>query len=468
MIIDGIKYDVINGKIKYDNDILVSIYCPSYNHADYIAQTIDRILSQECNFKFNVIIIDDCSNDDTGNIIREYCKEYPDKICAILAHENTYMHPQRQKIYNHIQRKYFTGDYVALCECDDYWCNIHKLSIQIEYMKKHPDCVMTLHNGIIKNCRDYTERIINSINEERDISVEEIITEVHGNWPTASMVVRKDLYFLQGIFSNLGIGDWPLRMNAVLKGKIHYFPELMSVYRYMVPGSWTTRTYTETPLKLIYHRLRMINFLLNYDLLTQRKYSAAIYIRMHDCFPKIVELQNDDYNEMIQNEMFKLDNANLQEAYDIYISCMKYYFDELKNMKKLKGFVTKFDHVYIYGAGEYAQLLANILEEHGIKIDGYVVSSNKDIGSNDRKILCFCDAKEYNAGFIVGMSTINMLKIRENLQHISPDRIYYFFFYANILSRLTKKQIKTLLNVQMKNPNCIKINERNISVFTDG
>ena len=112
---------------------------------------------------------------------------------------------------------------------------------------------------------------------------------------------------------------------------------------------------------------------------------------------------------------------------------MKYYFDELK-MKKLKDFVTKFDHVYIYGAGEYAQLLANILEEHGIKIDGYVVSSNKNIGSSDRKILCFCDAKEYNAGFIVGMSTINMLKIRENGQHRSPDRIYYFFFYANILS----------------------------------
>ena len=322
MIIDGIKYDVINGKIKYDNDILVSVYCTSYNHADYIAQTIDSILLQECNFKFNVFIIDDCSNDDTGNIIREYCKKYPDKICGILARENTYMHPQRQKIYHHIQREYFTGDYVALCECDDYWCNIHKLSIQIEYMKKHPDCVMTLHNGIIKNCKNYSEQTMNSINEERDISVEEIITEKHGNWPTASMVLKRNLCFLRGIFSNLGIGDWPLRMNAVLKGKIHYFPELMSVYRYMVPGSWTARTYTENPLKLIYHRLRMINFLLNYDLLTKRKYSAAIYVRMHDCLPKIVELQNDDYNEMIKNEMFKLDNANLQEAYDIYISSL--------------------------------------------------------------------------------------------------------------------------------------------------
>lgn len=467
MIVENIEYDVINEKNKYDENIYVSVYCSTFNHVNYIAESLDNILAQKCKYKYQIVVIDDCSNDGTTEILRKYCKAYPSKICGIIARKNTYNNPMRWSIYKKIIKDFCIGKYIAMCETDDYWCDANKLFKQINYLELHPECVMSLHNGLLKNCKTGNVSVMNSMDKEGDISVEDIITQKYGNWPTASMVLKRNLYFLQGIFSNLGIGDWPLRMNAVLKGKIHYFPELMSVYRYMVPGSWTARTYTENPLKLIYHRLRMINFLLNYDLLTQRKYSAAIYVRMHDCLPKIVELQKDDYNEMMKNEMFKLDNANLREAYDIYISCMKYYFDELK-MKKLKGFATKFDHVYIYGAGEYAQLLANILEEHGIKIDGYVVSSNKNIGSSDRKILCFCDAKEYNAGFIVGMSTINMLKIRENLQHISPDRIYYFFFYANILSRLTKKQIKTLLNVQMNNSNCIKINERNISVFTDG
>jgi len=56
------------------NDIMVSICCITYNHERYIKDAIEGFLMQKTNFKYEILIHDDASTDDTANIIREYEK----------------------------------------------------------------------------------------------------------------------------------------------------------------------------------------------------------------------------------------------------------------------------------------------------------------------------------------------------------------------------------------------------------
>lgn len=59
------------------NDILVSIKCLVYNHALFFRDCLDGFIMQKTNFRFEVIIHDDASTDESADIIREYAQQYP-------------------------------------------------------------------------------------------------------------------------------------------------------------------------------------------------------------------------------------------------------------------------------------------------------------------------------------------------------------------------------------------------------
>ena len=66
---------------------MLSVGMLTYNHEKYIAQAIDSILMQEVNFDYEIVIADDCSTDNTREIILDYQKRYPD-IIKPLFQEN--------------------------------------------------------------------------------------------------------------------------------------------------------------------------------------------------------------------------------------------------------------------------------------------------------------------------------------------------------------------------------------------
>lgn len=60
--------------------IKVSILCATYNHKNFIRQTLDSFLMQKTDFKYEVIIHDDASTDGTTEIIKEYAAKHPDQV----------------------------------------------------------------------------------------------------------------------------------------------------------------------------------------------------------------------------------------------------------------------------------------------------------------------------------------------------------------------------------------------------
>src|SRR3546814_7902501 len=61
-------------------DPLVSVLMITYNHAEYLAEAIEGVLNQECDFPFELIIGEDASKDATLEVALDYQKRFPDII----------------------------------------------------------------------------------------------------------------------------------------------------------------------------------------------------------------------------------------------------------------------------------------------------------------------------------------------------------------------------------------------------
>lgn len=117
-------------------DIILSICMITYNQEKYIAQTLDSILNQKHNYKYEIIIGDDCSVDGTRIIIEKYVSLYPTIIKPIFNESNLGI---IRNYYNVI--KHCTGKYIMECAGDDYWLP-GKIAYQIDYMEKH-NCLLS-------------------------------------------------------------------------------------------------------------------------------------------------------------------------------------------------------------------------------------------------------------------------------------------------------------------------------------
>ena len=123
---------------------LVSVVCIVYNHEKFLSQAIDSFLMQETNFSFEIVIGEDCSTDNSLEVIKTYQNKYPNLIRLITSENNVGM--QRNFLRTMDSSK---GKYIALCEGDDYWCDKDKLQKQVDYLGSDDKCVLVHNNSKI-------------------------------------------------------------------------------------------------------------------------------------------------------------------------------------------------------------------------------------------------------------------------------------------------------------------------------
>lgn len=131
-----------NWKNKIDKPV-VSITNNTYNHENYIAEAIESFLMQETDFPFEILVHDDCSTDNTANIIRKYEKKYPNIIKPIYQKENQYSKGIKISLTFNYPRA--QGNYIASCEGDDCWTDPLKLQKQVDFLEKNDAYIITYH-----------------------------------------------------------------------------------------------------------------------------------------------------------------------------------------------------------------------------------------------------------------------------------------------------------------------------------
>lgn len=115
----------------------VSCHVITYNHINYISQCIEGIVMQKTNFDFEIIIGDDLSTDGTREIVIDYAQKYPELIRLNLRTERGQGIPGKENFVSTMQM--CKGDYVTLCDGDDYWTDPYKLQKQVEFLEANAE-----------------------------------------------------------------------------------------------------------------------------------------------------------------------------------------------------------------------------------------------------------------------------------------------------------------------------------------
>ena len=219
------------------DDILVSIRCAVYNHGPYLRQCLDGFVMQKTDFRFEAIVHDDASTDNSADIIRDYAEKYPEIIKPIYETENQYS--KHDGSISRIMTAESQGKYYAFCEGDDYWTDPLKLQKQVDYLENNPQCTMVFGNAVEHWEDNFRPDKLFSEIEDRDYSG----VELSDKWivPTATIVLRRNVFDAPLTGQSVQSGrffatDLPLCLSCAALGTIHAFSDVFSVYRRLPSG----------------------------------------------------------------------------------------------------------------------------------------------------------------------------------------------------------------------------------------
>lgn len=259
----------------------VAIRCLVYNHEKYLRDCLDGIVMQKTNFPYFAVVHDDCSNDSSADIIREYQEKYPDKIHPIYEKENCYSVDWRLADTK-IHEAYGDAKYIAVCEGDDYWTDPNKLQMQVDFLESHPDYAVCAHETIIKDENNRQNDILFSREACKNRIIPSPRTDysfkdtLKGNiFHLSSILFRhNDLIVFPSWRYRISAGDMVFFRYLGSCGKTHWMPNAMSVYR-SHPDSLTSQGVEYQSLLLFYNINILVLRLLNR--FWKRQYQYLIY-----------------------------------------------------------------------------------------------------------------------------------------------------------------------------------------------
>ena len=241
------------------NQVLVSVCVIVYNHGNFIKECLDGIVSQDYP-NIELIISNDASADNTHQKIESFLngRNYSKKI--------------KVKYFNHEKNlgicpnlnfalKQCTGDYIAICEGDDYWVSRNKLSVQVQSIE-NTNFSASFHDVQYKKNGMFFESFIYDFAGVNSKGLEVVTLKELMNlkWlvPTCSFFFKRNCLELPYFFEELKFGDFPLFCSIAAKGDFLLLHGINAVYRMDNPGSQINQV---DPLGSVVKHLDFIRFL---------------------------------------------------------------------------------------------------------------------------------------------------------------------------------------------------------------
>jgi glycosyltransferase involved in cell wall biosynthesis len=204
---------------------MVSVCISSYNHARYLPQTIDSVLSQSFQ-DFELLILDDGSTDNSHEVLSAYQQRYPDKI-RYFWHEG---HANRGISHScNVALARVRGAYFAWLGSDDYWLP-EKLAIQVKFMAEHPAVGLSYTAA---HTLSATGALFPALGAQGYVSTDAWRQFVIANPIIAStaIVARQCLDAVGTFNENLVFSDWELWIRLAAKYAVAFLPEPLAAYR---------------------------------------------------------------------------------------------------------------------------------------------------------------------------------------------------------------------------------------------
>lgn len=130
---------------------MISVILPTYNSEETLKRSVESVINQKGKFKIELIIINDCSQDNTKNYLSKLKNN--DKISFIkINNEKNLGVGLCRKMGINIA----SGEYIAFLDADDYWF-ANKLAFQLDVLKKNPKYKICFCNYL---CEDKNNKFV--------------------------------------------------------------------------------------------------------------------------------------------------------------------------------------------------------------------------------------------------------------------------------------------------------------------
>ncbi|TCN56388.1 glycosyltransferase family 2 protein [Flavobacterium circumlabens] len=220
---------------------LVSVIVPNFNHANFLERRLESIFNQSYS-NIEVILLDDCSVDNSREILSEYAKNPKVSHCVFneINSGNTF-------IQWHKGIQLAKGDFIWIAESDDS-CKHNLIEELIKPLIEDEKIVLSYAQSnkineldeITGSWLDYTLNLDNSAFDRKFVMEGTVFVEkflIHKNViPNASAVIfryQKNISEYITVDKELRYcGDWIFYFKLLLNNKVAFTPEKLNNFRY--------------------------------------------------------------------------------------------------------------------------------------------------------------------------------------------------------------------------------------------
>ncbi|PTU30671.1 glycosyltransferase family 2 protein [Stenotrophobium rhamnosiphilum] len=227
----SLNYREISDSAVMAKQPVVSVFMLAYKHERFIAQAIEGVVTQVCDFPFELIIAEDCSPDNSLSIALDYQRRYPHIIRVLTGDKNVGMNANAARGETTMRGKYAAG-----CEGDDFWHHPRKLQMQVDLMSANPDMVFC-HTDFDRKTRFRTWHSKHKSHPSPWLAKDNAYVALLHHWSvmTATTMHRNDMLraFKGTEFDrpDWPFGDYNLLLFSSLRGTVGYIDESTATFR---------------------------------------------------------------------------------------------------------------------------------------------------------------------------------------------------------------------------------------------
>ena len=234
---------------------------------------------QETKYKYEVLVGEDCSTDNTRNVLKSYEKEHPNKFKIFYREKNM----NNSSCSNFLDlKKRCVGKYMICLEGDDYWTDKNKLEKQIDFLENNPEYIAVSHRctvvdeNSVPNGEVYPECL------DCEYTFEHYVSNILPG-QTATLLCRNYMK-MEGfdksvLMKNLIPGDRLIYFSLLCHGKIYCMQDNMSAYRYITNGGSSFSATYRYDFNTQEHWYReLMNYAYNIKIAKAAAYAEVLYL----------------------------------------------------------------------------------------------------------------------------------------------------------------------------------------------
>lgn len=209
------------------NHPLVSVIIPCYNSEEFIEETLKSLLNQSYQ-RFEIIVVDDASNDNTPKIVQRYSST--DQRIKYF----TINHTGRPSVPRNFGVSKSSGEYIAFLDSDDLWTR-EKLKYQVNYLTKNQN-IQFVYSMCFSfgNVNFFSEMLELLPLPFRAAKNREDLIYIGNTIPLSSVLVRKEAFNNAGGFDedpNDKLEDYGLWLALSEINNFYFIPRIHVYYR---------------------------------------------------------------------------------------------------------------------------------------------------------------------------------------------------------------------------------------------